>query len=236
MLPAAGLILLVALLIAATLVPWLTGTLAARTEARHAAARGELTSSVLDLIEGAPELAVSGATAEQLGRALAADTEVTQIAGTAARTAGIGQGLTSLCSGLAMWGALLVWRLSGQRGAVARRSARRDRADPVGRIRAGLRSPESDPEPAACTPLGGARVRGDGYTAARVGASTPGCAPPRATRSAGARSALQVPGSGALGTERARSGPEPGPARGGDRCERRRQVDARRGAAALSPL
>jgi thiol reductant ABC exporter CydC subunit len=108
MLPAAGLILLVALLIAGTLVPWLTGTLAARTEARQAAARGELTSSVVDLIEGAPELAVNGATAEQLGRAMAADAEITQLAGAAARTAGIGQGLTSLCVGLAMWGALLV--------------------------------------------------------------------------------------------------------------------------------
>ena len=107
MLPAAGLILLVALLIAATLVSWLTGTLAARTEARQAAARGELTASVVDLIEGAPELAVNGATAEQLERAMAADTEVTQLAGTAARTAGIGQGLTSLCVGLAMWGALV---------------------------------------------------------------------------------------------------------------------------------
>jgi ATP-binding cassette subfamily C protein CydC len=108
MLPAAGLILLVALLIAGTLVPWLTGTLAARTEARQAAARGDLTSSVVDLIEGAPELAVNGATAEQLGSAMAADTEVTRLAGTAARTAGIGQGLSSLCIGLAMWGALLV--------------------------------------------------------------------------------------------------------------------------------
>jgi len=108
MLPAAGLILLVALLIAATLVPWLTGTLAARTETRQAAARGELTSSVVDLIEGAPELAVNGATEEQLGRAMAADAEVTQLAGMAARTAGVGQGLTSLCVGLAMWGALVV--------------------------------------------------------------------------------------------------------------------------------
>jgi thiol reductant ABC exporter CydC subunit len=108
MLPAAGLILLVALLIAGTLVPWLTGTLAARTEARQAAARGELTASVVDLIEGAPELAVYGATAAQLERAMTADAEVTQLAGRAARTAGIGQGLTSLCVGLAMWGALMV--------------------------------------------------------------------------------------------------------------------------------
>jgi thiol reductant ABC exporter CydC subunit len=108
MLPAAGLILLVALLLAGILVPGLTGTLAARTEARQAAARGKLTSSVVDLIEGAPELLVNGATAAALERALDADTEVTRIAAATARTAGIGQGLTSLCTGLAMWGALLV--------------------------------------------------------------------------------------------------------------------------------
>ncbi len=108
MLPAAGLILLLALLLAATLVPWLTGTLSARAEARQAAARARLTSSVVDLLEGAPELLVNGATVAQLKRTSAADAELTQIARASARTAGVGQGLTSLCSGLAMWGALLV--------------------------------------------------------------------------------------------------------------------------------
>jgi thiol reductant ABC exporter CydC subunit len=108
MLPAAGLILLAALLIAGTLVPWLTGRLAARSEARQATARGKLTSSVVDLIEGGPELAVNGAVAEQLSRSLAADQTLTLLARASARTAGIGQGLTSLCSGLAMWGALVV--------------------------------------------------------------------------------------------------------------------------------
>jgi thiol reductant ABC exporter CydC subunit len=108
MLPGAGLILLVALLIAGVLVPWLTGALAARAETRQAAVRGELTASVVDLLEGAPELIVNGAMAVQLGRTLAADAELTRVAGATARTAGIGQGLTRLCSGLAMWGALLV--------------------------------------------------------------------------------------------------------------------------------
>jgi thiol reductant ABC exporter CydC subunit len=108
MLPAAGEILLAALAIAATLVPWLTGRLAARGEVRQAAARAELTSSVVDLIEGAPELIVNGGAQEQLRRTLAADSLLTRIAGSSARTAGIGQGLTSLCCGLAMWGALLV--------------------------------------------------------------------------------------------------------------------------------
>jgi thiol reductant ABC exporter CydC subunit len=108
MLPAAGLILLVALLLAGVVVPWLTGTLAAHTEARQAAARGLLTASAVDLVEGAPELVVNGAAPEQLRRTLAADAQLTRIARASARTAGIGQGLTTLCSGLAMWGALLV--------------------------------------------------------------------------------------------------------------------------------
>jgi thiol reductant ABC exporter CydC subunit len=108
MLPAAGLILLLALLFAATLVPWLTGALSARAEARQAAARARLTSAVVDLLEGAPELLINGATAAQLERTSAADAQLTRIARASARTAGVGQGLTSLCSGLAMWGALLV--------------------------------------------------------------------------------------------------------------------------------
>ena len=108
MLPAAGLILLIALLLAGVLVPWLTGVLAARAEARQAQARGALAATVVDLLEGAPELLVNGATEEQLGRALAADAALTGIARASARTAGVGQGLTSLCTGLAMWGALFV--------------------------------------------------------------------------------------------------------------------------------
>lgn len=108
MLPAAALILLLGLLIAGVLVPWLTGRLAARGEARQAIARGRLTVSVLDLIEGAPELVANGAAPAQLARAQAADAELTAIAARGARTAGIGQGLSTLCCGLAMWGGLAV--------------------------------------------------------------------------------------------------------------------------------
>jgi thiol reductant ABC exporter CydC subunit len=108
MLPAAATILLAALILAGVIVPWLTSTLAARAETRQAAARGELTASVVDLLEGAPELIANGAGEEYLRRALAHDAELTRIARAGARTAGVGQGLTRLCSGLAMWGALLV--------------------------------------------------------------------------------------------------------------------------------
>ena len=177
MLPAAGVILLVALLLAATLVPWLTGRLAARTEARQAAARGELTSSVVDLIEGAPELAVNGATAEQLGRALAADAELTQLAGASARTAGIGQGLTTPVR--------RAWRC-GARCSSASRRCSAGRLDGV--LLAGIALiplvafelvtglPSATQTLPARTPLGRARVRGDGYAAARTGARAPGCA------------------------------------------------------------
>ncbi|MGO9959583.1 MAG: thiol reductant ABC exporter subunit CydC [Solirubrobacteraceae bacterium] len=107
-LPAAGLILLAALVLAGTLVPWLTGILSARTEARQAPARGELSAAVVDLLDGVQELAVNGAAEAQITRTAAADAELTRVAAATARTAGIGQGLTTLCSGLAMWGAVVV--------------------------------------------------------------------------------------------------------------------------------
>ncbi|HEV2922442.1 MAG TPA: thiol reductant ABC exporter subunit CydC [Solirubrobacteraceae bacterium] len=108
MLPAAGVILLCALLIAGALVPCLTAALARRAEAGQAAARGELTASVVDLMEGAHELLVNGASEEQLRRTMAADAKLSGLARASARTTGIGQGLTVLLSGLAMWGILLV--------------------------------------------------------------------------------------------------------------------------------
>jgi thiol reductant ABC exporter CydC subunit len=119
MLPTAGLILLAALMLAATLVPWLTGGLARRRESRQAAARGALTACVVDLLEGAPELAVNGALDAQLERALRADEQLTRIALASARTAGTGQGLTTLLCGLAMWGSLFVGVSAVRSGALA---------------------------------------------------------------------------------------------------------------------
>ncbi len=108
LLPAAGVILLVALGLAASLVPWLTGVLARRSQSRQADARGELTAAVVDLLSGAADLAAFGATDTQRRRIARADAELTQIASASARTAGIGLGLTTLLAGLATWGALVV--------------------------------------------------------------------------------------------------------------------------------
>jgi thiol reductant ABC exporter CydC subunit len=107
-LPAAGVILLAALLLAATALSWLTGRLARCSESQQAALRGELTAAVVDLLEGAPELTAYGAVGAQLGRTSAIDAELTRVGCRAARTAGVGQGLATLLLGLAMWGALLV--------------------------------------------------------------------------------------------------------------------------------
>jgi thiol reductant ABC exporter CydC subunit len=107
-LPAAGLILLAALLLAATAVTWLTGRLARRAESQQAPLRGELTAAVVDLLEGASELTAYGALDAQLRRVSAVDAGLTRVSSRGARTAGVGQGLATLLSGLAMWGALLV--------------------------------------------------------------------------------------------------------------------------------
>ena len=107
-LPAAGVILLVALMLAATALPWLTGRLARRNEARQAQARGELTAAVVDLVRGAPELTVCRAIDRRLDQALALDARLSRIARQDAGTTGIGQGLATLLPALAMVGCLAV--------------------------------------------------------------------------------------------------------------------------------
>ncbi|HEY2258401.1 MAG TPA: thiol reductant ABC exporter subunit CydC [Solirubrobacteraceae bacterium] len=115
-LPVAGVILLVTLLLAGTALPWLSGRLARRGEARQAAARGELTTAVVDLVRGAPELAAYGAAEARLEQASAIDARLARIAGQTARTAGVGQGLASLLPGLAMFMSLVAGLLAVQDG------------------------------------------------------------------------------------------------------------------------
>ena len=105
-LPQAGLVLLVALILSGTAVPWLTGRLAHREESRQSTVRGELTTGVVDLVEGAPELLVMGGVEAQLGRIGHADTQLRRVARKGAGTSGIGLGLTTALAGLASWGAL----------------------------------------------------------------------------------------------------------------------------------
>jgi thiol reductant ABC exporter CydC subunit len=105
-LPQAGFVLLVALALSATAVPWLTGHLATRAEAKQATVRGELSAEVVDIVDGAPELIVMGGTEAQLGRIERADKRLRSLSRRGAGTAGVGLALTTELIGLASWGAL----------------------------------------------------------------------------------------------------------------------------------
>jgi thiol reductant ABC exporter CydC subunit len=106
-LPAAGLVVGAGLLAAGTVVPWYSSRLAEKREARQVAARGELSTRVVDLVEGASELLAFGATGTELSRLTAADAELTRIATATARTAGAGAALITWLAGLTVWGVLL---------------------------------------------------------------------------------------------------------------------------------
>ena len=108
MLPAAGLILALALLLSVTVVPWLTGRLARRRESSFAEVRGDLVAAMVDLTEGAAELVAFGAARAQVETVRRADAELTAIAASSAGTAGIGLALTTALAGLASCGCLTV--------------------------------------------------------------------------------------------------------------------------------
>jgi thiol reductant ABC exporter CydC subunit len=107
-LPAAGAILAAALILAATAVPSATARRARRAEAGQARARGELSSAVVEVLDGAPELVANGAADRRLARAMVSDEELARIGSSAAWTAAGGRGAIVLLTGLAMWGCLVV--------------------------------------------------------------------------------------------------------------------------------
>jgi thiol reductant ABC exporter CydC subunit len=105
-LPEAGLVLFVALALSASIVPWLTGRLAQRGEAKEATVRGELSAEVVDLFAGAQELVAMGGTEAQLARITRVDGRLRALSRKEAGTAGVGLALTTALAGLASWGAL----------------------------------------------------------------------------------------------------------------------------------
>ncbi|HXW34768.1 MAG TPA: thiol reductant ABC exporter subunit CydC [Acidimicrobiales bacterium] len=115
-LPAAGLVLLVCVGLAAVIVPLVTGVSARRSRLRQAGARGELGATVVDLVEGADELVANGATSSQIARAVDADTELARAASASARRSGAGLGLTTLLMGVAVWGSLVSGIVAISRG------------------------------------------------------------------------------------------------------------------------
>ncbi len=105
--PAAG-ALAAGLLLAGAALPWLTATLGRGPGAHTARARASLSSSVTDLLDGAPELLAYGADEQALTAVRSADRETATLARTDARIAGLSAGLLSLLTGLTVWLVLLI--------------------------------------------------------------------------------------------------------------------------------
>src|SRR5204862_4109581 len=75
---------------------------------RQAAARGELTAEIVDLLRAAPELVVYGAEERTLERVREADRELDRLARRDALAGGLGGGLSILVAGLTVAGVVAV--------------------------------------------------------------------------------------------------------------------------------
>lgn len=108
LLPEAGVILAVGLLVAGVGVPLVSGACARRTERQLALARAALATRVTDLLGATAELTVAGALPARQTRLRAADTLLTRIASRAAAATALGGGLSALVCGLTVVAAATV--------------------------------------------------------------------------------------------------------------------------------
>ncbi|MFF7203921.1 thiol reductant ABC exporter subunit CydD [Streptomyces sp. NPDC008141] len=100
LLPEAGAVLAVGLLVAGVLVPLISGRVARRAERQLAPARGELSTRVADLLRGTAELTVAGALKGRAEGTRAADRRLTLIVSRGAAATALGAGLSALACGL----------------------------------------------------------------------------------------------------------------------------------------
>ena len=93
MLPAAAAVLAGALVLAAVVVPLVTRSVARSAGRRQAAARAALATDLVEIVGGAPELAVAGREDEWIGRATASGAALARIQSRDAVAAGLADGL-----------------------------------------------------------------------------------------------------------------------------------------------
>ncbi|HET8968975.1 MAG TPA: thiol reductant ABC exporter subunit CydC, partial [Gaiellaceae bacterium] len=105
-LPAAAIVLALGLALAGIAVPLLAAGLARRVGARQAAARGELTADLVELLRGAPELVAYGREDDTLARVRQADRELLGLGRRDALVSGIADALAVLIAGLTTVGVL----------------------------------------------------------------------------------------------------------------------------------
>ncbi|GAB2473465.1 thiol reductant ABC exporter subunit CydC [Promicromonospora xylanilytica] len=106
LLPAAGVALALCLVLAGIVTPWLAARAAARTEARGAVVRGEVTALSLEILEESAALRVAGRFGARLADLDAADARLSAVADDGARTSGLAAALGALAQGLAVLASL----------------------------------------------------------------------------------------------------------------------------------
>lgn len=107
LLPAAGAVLLGALLVAGVLVPVGAARAARDREHRLAESRGALSASVADVLRGSGELLVNGAAAEHVARVRGHDAAQLAAARTSAARIGRGTALSTVAAGAAVLGSAI---------------------------------------------------------------------------------------------------------------------------------
>ena len=104
----AGAVLAAGLLAGGLAVPAVAAIADRTSRRRTAPARGELAAGLANLLTGAADLHAFGAEDASLARTAATDAELTSLARRSAAATGLGTGLTSLASGLTVWGVLIL--------------------------------------------------------------------------------------------------------------------------------
>src|SRR5262249_53788867 len=105
--PAGGMLAL-GLMTASIAVPFVAVAASAHAERATARARGELGTTLTDLLSGAAELQAFGAQDTALGAVGAADRKLTALARRSAVAAGLGSGLPTAVAGVTLWGVLVL--------------------------------------------------------------------------------------------------------------------------------
>jgi ATP-binding cassette, subfamily C, bacterial CydC len=100
LIPSAALALAVGLVLGGIAVPLLAGRFARRARSRQAAARGDLTAELVELLRGAPELAAYGREGDALARVRTADRELARLGRADALVAGLADAAGILVAGL----------------------------------------------------------------------------------------------------------------------------------------
>jgi ATP-binding cassette subfamily C protein CydC len=107
-LPSAAVVLGVGLLVGGIVVPTVAASLARRSSAQQAAARGALSAELVETLGGSAELVAYGRQSERLERIVGADGQLVRIARRAALADGTGDGLRLLVTGATVVSVLAV--------------------------------------------------------------------------------------------------------------------------------